>query len=225
VREKNDEVRTAPVPGPARIEFLVREGGRWEVKSLEDAESNVFHKAMVYRSSGQPDRLLSIAGTAAAVKLWSGGEAGLEAQTLWTRDFGGNYSRMRDVEVADLYGDGAASMAVATHDQGVVAVIRPGADGGFAVEELDSQEKTFVHEIEIGDLDGDGTPEIYSTPSEPNRLDGSVQTGEVTRYVPAATAPTSSTWWWRVTSARTRSWCTVSRCAATRPAPLRWRAW
>ena len=32
---------------------------------------------------------------------------------------------MRDAEVADLYGDGAPNIAVATHDQGVVACCVP----------------------------------------------------------------------------------------------------
>jgi len=91
---------------------------------------------------------------------------------------------MRDGEVADLFGEGRDSIAVATHDQGVVATLRPVADG-FEVSELDLQPDTFVHEIEIGDLNGDGTLEVYATPSEPNRLDGSVQRGEVVRYVPA----------------------------------------
>ncbi|MCI0581836.1 MAG: VCBS repeat-containing protein, partial [Chloroflexi bacterium] len=37
---------------------------------------------------------------------------------------------------------------------------------------------------EIGDLDGDAVLEVYATPSEPNRLDGTPQHGEVVRYVP-----------------------------------------
>ena len=40
------------------------------------------------------------------------------------------FSRMRDAEQADLFGDGSQSLAVATHDQGVVAVIRPRRRGG-----------------------------------------------------------------------------------------------
>ena len=44
-----------------------------------------------------------------------------------------------------------------------------------------------MHEIEIGDLDRDGKPEVYATPSEPNRLEaGASQAGHVVRYVPAA---------------------------------------
>jgi hypothetical protein len=172
-----------PVPGPARLEFLFRAGGAWQTRALEDAESNVFHKAMVYPGEAGP-RLLSMAGTGAIVKTWRKAGGRLEPRTEWQRDFGGKFSRMRDAEVADLYGDGRRAIAVATHDQGVVAVLRPEGDG-FAVSEIDQQPDTFVHEIEIGDLDGDGVPEVYATPSEPNRLDGRPQKGEVVRYVPA----------------------------------------
>ena len=52
-------------------------------------------------------------------------------------------------------------------------------------DELDALPDTFVHEIEIGDLDADGALEVYATPSEPNRLDGTPQSGEVVRYVPS----------------------------------------
>ncbi|MED5262658.1 MAG: VCBS repeat-containing protein, partial [Myxococcota bacterium] len=100
-------------------------------------------------------------------------------------NFGGRFSRMRDVEIADVYGDGADALAVATHDQGIVAILRPDDQGGFAVQEIDREPDTFVHEIETGDLDGDGVVEVYATPSEPNRLDGRAQKGSVVRYVPA----------------------------------------
>ena len=173
-----------PEPLPARLEFLLREGGVWKVRAVEDSESNVFHKAMLYPTAEGP-RVLSVAGSAATVKLWSKNAAGeLVAETLWTEDFGGKFSRMRDVEVADLFGDGRATMAVATHDQGVVAILHPDGSGGYEVSEIDREASTFVHEIEIGDLDGDGVLEVYATPSEPNRLDGSVQSGQVVRYVP-----------------------------------------
>jgi hypothetical protein len=125
-------------------------------------------------------------GTEAIVKRWRPAGGSLAGEVLWRKDFGGKFSRMRDAEVADLYGEGAASIAVATHDQGVVAVLRPDGDGGYRVVELDAKPDTFVHEIEIGDVDADGTLEVYATPSEPNRLDGSPQSGEVVRYVPAA---------------------------------------
>jgi hypothetical protein len=35
-----------PKPLPATLEFVTRDAGEWKVTSLEDDESNVFHKAM-----------------------------------------------------------------------------------------------------------------------------------------------------------------------------------
>jgi hypothetical protein len=174
-----------PTALPARMEFLSYRDGAWRVSFADDPESDVFHKAMAYEGPSGEDLLLSIAGSKATVKLWKKSAGQLESETLWLKDFGGKFSRMRDVEVADLYGDDAASMAIATHDQGIVATIRPRPDGSFEVTEIDAEPDTFVHEIEIGDLDGDGTVEVYATPSEPNRLDGTPQSGQVVRYIPA----------------------------------------
>ena len=179
--EVTPEGKVLPKPQAARLEFLRRRGGRWETSALDDPESNVFHKAMLYAPAGAEPALLTLGGSAAVVKLRRGGE---RVEVLWKEDFGGRFSRMRDAEFGDLYGDGAAAIAVATHDQGVVAALRPGAAGG-KVEVLDREKDTFVHEIELGDLDGDGTLEVYATPSEPNRLDGTAQPGKVVRYVPA----------------------------------------
>jgi hypothetical protein len=177
--EVSPEGKVLPKPGPARLEILTRQGGEWKVEVLEDPESNVFHKAMVY-SGG----ILTLGGTAAKLKLWHKRDGRWQAETLWEKDFGGKFSRMRDAEAADLFGDGKPALAVATHDQGVVATVRPKPGGGWDVQEIDREKDTFVHEIEIGDLDGDGVPEVYATPSEPNRLDGTEQKGVVTRYVP-----------------------------------------
>jgi hypothetical protein len=171
-----------PLP-KSELVTLVRRGGAWQARSYGDPESNVFHKAMVYTPPGRGPAILTLGGTAAAVKLWAPVNGGLApSETLWKADFGGRFSRMRDAEAGDLFGDGSQSLAIATHDQGVVAVIRPGA---AKVLELDRKPDTFIHEIEIGDLDGDGVLEVYATPSEPNKMDGTLQRGEVVRYVPA----------------------------------------
>jgi hypothetical protein len=103
-----------------------------------------------------------VGGTAAALKLW---RPGLEPQVLWKADFGGRFSRLRDAEVADVLGDGVPTLVVATHDQGVVALVRPDGAGGFSAKEIDRQADTFVHEVEVGDLDGDGVLEVYATPA------------------------------------------------------------
>ena len=182
--EVGPDGKVIPKPGSARLEWVTRKDGRWETGALEDPESNVFHKALVYTPPGAAPGILTLGGNAAAVKLWRLGEGGLVAQPVWRAEFGGKQNRMRDAEVGDVLGDGRPAIAVATHDQGVVALVLPNSDGSFEVRELDRQPDTFVHEIELGDLDGDGVMEIYATPSEPNRVDGTPQAGKVVRYVP-----------------------------------------
>lgn len=177
-----DTENGAPRPLPARLGILTQTADGWIHRYVEDPDSNVFHKAMAYGSEGVPSGVLTLGGTAAVVKLWG---ADGEPTTLWEEDFGGAFSRMRDAEVGDIYGDGSAAIVVATHDQGVVAVIRPDGSGGFSINELDRQPGTIVHEIELGDLDGDGVLEIYATPTAPNQVDGTPQPGKVVRYVPA----------------------------------------
>jgi hypothetical protein len=170
-------------PGPARLDILTRDGGEWKTETLEDAQSNVFHKALILTPRGQAPGLLTLGGSGAYVKLWRRAKRELRPSTLWHAEFGGKFNRMRDAEVADLYGDGTSTIAVATHDQGVVAVLRQRANE-WKVEQIDAKKDTFVHEIEIGDLDKDGVLEVYATPSEPNKLDAEAQHGEVVRYVP-----------------------------------------
>jgi len=180
--EVSPEGKPLAKPTAARLEILTREGGAWKVEAITDPESNVFHKAMPFE-----DGILTLAGSQAAIKLWrrTPDGAGWTAETIWVQDFGGRFSRMRDAEIADVTGDGQPDLAVATHDQGVVAIVTRDPSGAWSVEEIDREKDTFVHEIEVGDLDGDGVIEVYATPSEPNRLDGTPQPGKVTRYVPA----------------------------------------
>ena len=101
--------------------------------------------------------IVTAGGTKAMVKLWSTDGS---QRTLWEKDFGGKFSRMRDLEVADINADGFTDIAVVTHDQGVVAVLYGDGSGGFTVEELDAEPNTFVHEVEVGDLNGDGVLEV-----------------------------------------------------------------
>jgi hypothetical protein len=177
--------KAASRPGAATLVILRRSGGEWSHEVLEDPESNVFHKALPFTPPGGRPGILTISGNAARLKLWRRSEGAWSAETLWAPAFGGKHDRLRDVELADLDGDGELEIALATHDQGVVAVVD--FRGGEAVaRELDRERDTFVHEVEVGDVDGDGEPEIYATPSQPNRFDGDPQTGRVTRYSPTA---------------------------------------
>ena len=175
----------ADTPGPARVEVVTRRGGQWRVEAFEDEASDVIHKAFVYEMPGQDPAVVTLGANAARVLAWRRADGSWTSSPLWTTEFGGERNRMRDAEVADLYGDGRPAIVVATHDQGVVAALRPQPDGSMQVEELDRRAGIWVHEIEIGDLDNDGTREVYATPSEPNQLGATSQHGEVVRYVPA----------------------------------------
>jgi hypothetical protein len=182
---KGPDGKASKTPGPATAVILRREGGAWVHEVLEDPESNVFHKARVFAPPGGESGILTIAGTGARMKLWrrSAADGGWSATTLWAPEFGGKSSRLRDLEIVDLDGDGVQEIAVATHDQGVVAIVAIGEDG-LEVTELDREADTFVHEIESGDVDGDGRLELFTTPSQPNRFDGTAQRGRVMRYRP-----------------------------------------
>ncbi len=171
-------------PAPARLELITRRGGEWAVEAITDAESNVFHKAMPITLPGGEAAILTVGGMGAHVKLWRRGDAGWTATKIWSESFGGRFDRMRDVEIGDLFGDQRPALAIATHDQGVVAFARLGEDGQWAVQQTPKRRDIFVHEIELGDLDGDGVVEVYATPSEPNHTRGGGQAGFVERYVP-----------------------------------------
>ena len=96
----------SPKPLPGRVGVLSYDGSEWRYRYFEDGNSNVVHKAMAYRSAGGTSGVLTLGGTKAAVKLWS--PSG-DAATLWEADFGGKFSRMRDAEIGDVYGDGTAA--------------------------------------------------------------------------------------------------------------------
>ncbi|HZR80306.1 MAG TPA: VCBS repeat-containing protein [Candidatus Binatia bacterium] len=163
-----------PVPGAAKLMILRFAPGGTETAILEDPGSNVFHKALPWDGG-----VLTIGATRALLKTWKFGDGRWTEETRWSPTFGGKFDRLRDVEVADVDGDGKQDLVIATHDQGVIAIVHP--SDGWRVEEIDRQPNTFVHEIEIGDVDGDGQPEIFATPSEPNKLDKE-QPGEVRMY-------------------------------------------
>ena len=186
--EPGPDGKTGTKPGAARLDILHFKNGAWRTETIEDSESNVFHKAFFYKSESSAG-IITLGGMDAAVKLWkrdsnSDGKGSWRSTTLWKENFGGKWNRMRDAEVGTL--DGAPAIAVGTHDQGVVAVLK--SKGGqpkalYETVRIDRTPNTFIHEIEIGDLNKDGKNEIYATPSEPNKLSGdSPQKGTVVRY-------------------------------------------
>jgi hypothetical protein len=145
----------------------------------------VFHKAVTWRGG-----ILTIAQgmpntePVAPAKLshWTYADCGWQEKVLWAQTWGGKFQRLRDMEFGDFDGDGADEIAIATHDMGVVAVVDEGADGTWNVAEMDEKADTFVHEVEVGDVDADGVVEFYVTPSDRNKSSGVSQPGGVARY-------------------------------------------
>jgi hypothetical protein len=165
------------VPDRAVMLILKAAGGKWNVEQIEDTESNVFHKALPFGEN----QILTIGGNRAILKLWSKSNGKWTSETLWNPTFGGKQNRLRDFESADFDGDGKEDLAIATHDQGVVAAVFQ-RDGKWEPMELDRTPDTFVHEVEVGDLDKNGKLEIYATPSAPNTVSGKDQGGKILRF-------------------------------------------
>jgi hypothetical protein len=176
-----------PVPGPAKLVLWRTDGTEWWDEIVEDPAANVFHKTVDWR-----DGLLSISAGSlpnagappppGQVKYWTKTGGAWTGKVLWERAWAGRFQRLRDFEIADLDGDGRDDLAIATHDRGVVAVLSEGADGTWSAAEMDETPDTFVHEIEVGDVDGDGKKEFYCTPSGRNKASGESQPGAVARY-------------------------------------------
>lgn len=179
--QKDESGKERPIPGAARLVIFRNVDGKWNEDLLEDPDSNVFHKAIAFKPPVGEPGILTIGAGKALVKIWRRSADQWTSETLWNPTFGGKFDRLRDIEIADLTGDGFDDLAIVTHDQGVVAVL---VWSGTAYEplELTRLPNTFVHEVEIGDVDGDGLKELFTTPSLPNKLDGSVQPGEIDMF-------------------------------------------
>ncbi|MBN2717369.1 MAG: VCBS repeat-containing protein [Deltaproteobacteria bacterium] len=173
---KQDKDGKWVLPDSGELIMLQPAENMWKTEHIKETVSNVIHKALPYG-----DGIVTIGANEAMLKLWTKKGDKWESQTIWNPTFGGEHNRLRDFEKADFDGDGNEDLAIATHDQGVVAVAFNRGDK-WDVKEIDRQKDIFVHEIEVGDLDKDGNPEIYATPSEPNTSTGVDQGGGVVRY-------------------------------------------
>ncbi|GJM25818.1 MAG: hypothetical protein DHS20C16_22330 [Phycisphaerae bacterium] len=170
-----------PVPGPALITVLQRINGTWVESQLTDAHSHVFHKAQFVDDLPFDGRLVTIAGSQPRLCAWSKAGPDWTCEVLWNPKFGGRQDRLRDFEIGDVHGNGKDAIAIGTHDQGVVAVLsRIGEQ--WNAQEIDRAPRTFVHEIELGDTDGDGQLEIFATPSQPNQATLASQPGRIVQY-------------------------------------------
>jgi hypothetical protein len=164
-------------PGPARLTIWRQTPNGWRASRLEDGDSNVFHKTLI-----QDGSILTIGAEKAILKRWRFSAGHWTSDSLWQKAWGGQFNRLRDIEIGDVDGDGKDEYVIATHDMGVVAVYDPSDGmGPSKVIELDPKPDTFVHEIEIGDIDGDGRKEFFATPTERN-LGNASQPGQVVMY-------------------------------------------
>jgi hypothetical protein len=153
------------------------DGENWYDELIEDPDSNVAHKGVLWR-----DGILTIGAMKARLVHWTRDGDGWKPEVLWEQSWGGKFDRLRDIELADVTGDGKEDIVLATHDFGVIAVGTEQDDGSWSFAEMDKTADTFVHEIEIGDVDGDGKAEFYATPSDRNKSSGASQPGAVSRY-------------------------------------------
>jgi hypothetical protein len=162
-----------------------KKDGMPKTKTYELLSGNVFHKAFWFDPAfGQPG-IMTISGNSPFLQMWRESKPGAgdwQAETLWTANIGGREQRFRDVEVGDIDGDGTDELVIVTHDLGAVYVLEQTADGIVAQEISRTDKRTFVHEVEIGDIDGDGLVEFFTTPSEPNKLDGNKQAGDIDMF-------------------------------------------
>ena len=181
IDELQPDGSTKSVPGPAALVILRAVGAEWEPETIEDADSNVFHKAMEFDPDGQGPVLLTIGAMGAYLKAWRKQGDSWSGTTLWHPTFGGEIDRLRDMEIGDVNADGRPEIVIATHDQGVVGVLTQ-VDGAWQPIELDKRPGIFVHEVEIGDIDGDGKNEFFTTPSQPNTTGAAQQGGGIDMY-------------------------------------------
>lgn len=156
--------------------------GPTKTKDYELDAGNTFHKAFWFEPAFGEPGILTISANMPMIKIWRQSGNSWNSELLFTADVGNREHRFRDIEVGDVDGDGQEELVLATHDLGRVFVLEQKADGLEAIEIASRDELTFVHEIELGDVDGDGMDEIFSTPSDPNALNGKHQRGQIERH-------------------------------------------
>ncbi|MEZ5978624.1 MAG: VCBS repeat-containing protein [Planctomycetota bacterium] len=178
-----DGWKLEPVAGLAVEDVEWTTKGANAAKAFQLKNGNVVHKAMWFEPEHSDPGILSISANAAMVKLWRKSGDGWKGETLWTGVIGDAEQRIRDVEVGDVDGDGHDEIVFVSHDRGRVYVLDERDDGKFDAQMIsETDEPYWIHEVELGNVDGDAALEIFTTPSEPNQFDGEHQIGRIERF-------------------------------------------
>ena len=156
--------KTQPVPGPAKLLVVRETEAGWKVVTLEDPESNAFHKAIPWESG-----LLTIGANQALLKTWRFANGTWGSATHWNPKFGGKFDRLRDVEHGDVDGDGVPEFFATPSkpnklDQeqpGEVAMYRRTPEGTWKKSIVDAPGDTHAKEILVADVDRDAKSELF----------------------------------------------------------------
>ena len=166
----------------ADITWRENSEGKPVTKTYEMGGGNVFHKCMWWDPKYGEPGILTISANMPYMTIWRRDGGKWVPELLWSEFVGGKEQRYRDVEIGDVDHDGEDELVLVTHDRGAIYVMEQTENGLVAEEVHRTEERIFVHEAEIGDVDGDGKVEFFTTPSEPNRLDGHHQAGWVDMF-------------------------------------------
>jgi len=165
-------------PGDGKV-WIFHPDENWRREQILIPDSKAVHKATAFDIDRDgKNELVVVGGNAASIEWFKWSKDGWQAHVLWRPPL----VRVRDIEFADLDGDGEPEFAVATHDRGGIYVFDR-KNGKWTPQQVYGvKTRTFVHEIEIGDVDGNGRLEFYATPSQPNVDIGIDQPGKVLKF-------------------------------------------
>ena len=229
-----------PIPR-SELMVLTRKGGQWHARSYTDPESNVFHKAFAVDAA----RRGAVAGDARRMR--GGREALAEGRgRAWPRSrrsgrptSAAKFAACGTARPATSYGDGQSELGDrdARPGRGGRASARTRARRPRSSSSIASPTSSSTRSSSATSI-GDGVPEIYATPSEPNRSTARRSPARSCATCPARaragrSSPTSargtrrrSSWpTWTATAATSstsrsrRPRAAPSRCGATTPAP------
>ena len=135
-------------------------------------------------------------GIAELYVVWEGaiGEGGKLVRPVTIKQY-----RMRALQAGDVNGDGKVDLVAGALSSGLW-LVEQGASG-WSAKPIDTQSSGFEHPVDLADLDGDGTLEIYVASEDQNELRQYRWTGG--QFVKTVVAPlTKGDITWNVTHGR-----------------------